>query len=219
MAWPGEKFAVIHGVQLPAHRLGGDVNAELLKDPLAQIDEPPAHDAMDGRDWPILDHPRERRPVFVLSLDGWPSALRLRDPSGPWALNFKTQSRTICNVTPPIFAASVRVAPLIDRSQGEKPPRLWPILCLFRYRARTRRIKITPKPNRSRHGDLPPFASLNHISDALRIPKSHLLRELVFGIKGDRSADADLSVNTAPIIAIPSAQDRRSMRVAGTRSR
>jgi hypothetical protein len=70
MAWPGGKFAVIHGVQLPAHRLGGDVNAELLKDPLAQIDEPPAHDAMDGRDWPILDHPRERRPVFVLSLDG-----------------------------------------------------------------------------------------------------------------------------------------------------
>jgi hypothetical protein len=66
MAWPGGKFAVTHGVQLPAHRLGGDVNAELLKDPLAQIDEPPAHDAMDGRDWPILDHPRERRPVFVL---------------------------------------------------------------------------------------------------------------------------------------------------------
>ena len=29
------------------------------------------------------------------------------------------------------------------------------------------------------HGDLPPFATLNRISDALRIPKSHLLRELV----------------------------------------
>src|ERR1700730_16028676 len=51
--------------------------------------------------------------------------------------------------------------PLIDRSQGEKPPRLWPILCLFRYRAKTRRIKISPKPNRRRHGDLPPFATLN----------------------------------------------------------
>src|ERR1700730_18467677 len=36
--------------------------------------------------------------------------------------------------------------PLIDRSQGEKPPRLWPILCLFRYRAKTRRIKIPPSP-------------------------------------------------------------------------
>ena len=46
-----------------------------------------------------------------LSLDAWPGALRLRSPSGPRALNFTTQSRTICTVTPPIFAASVRVAP------------------------------------------------------------------------------------------------------------
>ena len=30
---------------------------------------------------------------------------------GPAALNFTTQSRTICSVTPPIRAASVRVAP------------------------------------------------------------------------------------------------------------
>jgi hypothetical protein len=111
MAWPGGKFAVIHGVQLPAHRLGGDVNAELLKDPLAQIDEPPAHDAMDGRDWPFSIIRVSAVRCSSLGLDGWPGALRLRDPSGPWALNFKTQSRTICNVTPPIFAASVRVAP------------------------------------------------------------------------------------------------------------
>jgi hypothetical protein len=41
MAWPGGKFAVTYGVQLPAHRLGSDVDAEHLKDPLAQIDEPP----------------------------------------------------------------------------------------------------------------------------------------------------------------------------------
>jgi hypothetical protein len=66
MAWPGGKFAVTHGVQLSAHRLGSDVDAKLLKDPLAQIDEPPAHDAVDGRHWSTLDHPRERRPVFIL---------------------------------------------------------------------------------------------------------------------------------------------------------
>jgi hypothetical protein len=45
------------------------------------------------------------------SFEGWPGALRSRSPSAPWALNFSTQSRTICNVTPPILAASVRVAP------------------------------------------------------------------------------------------------------------
>jgi hypothetical protein len=31
-------------------------------------------------------------------------------PAGPSALNFITQSRTICSVTPPILAAAVRVA-------------------------------------------------------------------------------------------------------------
>ena len=32
-------------------------------------------------------------------------------PSGPEALNFNTQSLTICNVTPPICDASVRFVP------------------------------------------------------------------------------------------------------------
>ena len=46
-----------------------------------------------------------------VSFEGWPGGLRLTRPSGPWALNFTTQSRTICTVTPPIRAAAVRVAP------------------------------------------------------------------------------------------------------------
>jgi hypothetical protein len=45
------------------------------------------------------------------SRDGWPGALRSLSPPGPSALNRSTQSRTICSVTPPIRAASVRGAP------------------------------------------------------------------------------------------------------------
>jgi len=45
------------------------------------------------------------------SLEDWPGALRSSKPSGPCALSFITQSRTICSVTPPIFDASVREAP------------------------------------------------------------------------------------------------------------
>ena len=37
--------------------------------------------------------------------------LRSISPAGPSALNRTTQSRTICSVTPPIFAASPRVPP------------------------------------------------------------------------------------------------------------
>ena len=45
------------------------------------------------------------------SRGGCPGALRSTRLSGPCALNLSTQSRTTCNPTPPIFAASVRVAP------------------------------------------------------------------------------------------------------------
>ena len=42
---------------------------------------------------------------------GCPGALRSTRPSGPSALKRRTQSRTIWSVTPPILAASLRVAP------------------------------------------------------------------------------------------------------------
>jgi hypothetical protein len=44
-------------------------------------------------------------------------ALQSSKPSGPYSLNVSTQSRTTCNVIPPIFIPSVRDAP----SQGVKP--------------------------------------------------------------------------------------------------
>jgi hypothetical protein len=47
----------------------------------------------------------------VVSLGGDPGGLRSTRPSGPTTLNRTTQSRTICGVTVPIRAASVRDAP------------------------------------------------------------------------------------------------------------
>ena len=41
MTRPSREFAVAHGAQLSAERLLGDDDAELLEDPLRQIDQPP----------------------------------------------------------------------------------------------------------------------------------------------------------------------------------
>jgi hypothetical protein len=49
MAGAGRELAVTHGAQVPAHRLLGDPHPELFPDPLAEIDETPAHHPMDGR--------------------------------------------------------------------------------------------------------------------------------------------------------------------------
>src|SRR5216683_1308765 len=90
-----------------------------------------------------------------LSFGGWPGALRAISPSGPWALNLITQSRTICSAPP---------RPVIDGGQRQKTARLRRILCTPCNGAQARRIKITPQ--RDRHGEPPSFATLE--SDSRR---------------------------------------------------
>ena len=106
------QLAIVHGPQLAAQRLLGHRHVMLVPQPLAQIDQPPAHDAMHRRGRSALDHRRQRRPVRIREPGRLARRLvRSSSPSGPWALSFSTQSRTICSVTPPIMAASVRLAP------------------------------------------------------------------------------------------------------------
>jgi hypothetical protein len=50
--------------QLSAQGLLGHRDAELLPQPLHQIDDAPAHDAMDGRGRPVLDDPLQGRAVM-----------------------------------------------------------------------------------------------------------------------------------------------------------
>src|SRR5665811_2092123 len=50
MARAGRQLPVTHRAKLPAQRLFGDRDAELLVYPLRKIDQPPAHDTVDRRD-------------------------------------------------------------------------------------------------------------------------------------------------------------------------
>src|SRR4030088_1827474 len=85
MAGTGRELAIAHGSQLPAERLLGDGDAELLEDPLRQIDQPPAHHAMDRRDRAVLDHQHN-------SL-----ALGIIEPRGlAWRFAVKQAVRTAC---------------------------------------------------------------------------------------------------------------------------
>ena len=66
MARPCRELAEAHGAQLATERLFGDRNSKLFKDPLRQIDEAPAHDAMDSRDGAILHDPPQRLALAVV---------------------------------------------------------------------------------------------------------------------------------------------------------
>ena len=70
VARPGRELAIAHGAQLPAERLLGDGDAELLEDPLRQIDQPPAHHAVNRRDRATLDHPGDRLALAIIELGG-----------------------------------------------------------------------------------------------------------------------------------------------------
>jgi hypothetical protein len=98
-------------VQHAAQRLLGDDDAEFLANSLAGIDDPPAHDPVNRRNWAALDDRGEPGAMRVVQPRRPPRAMRSIRPSGPYALNLTTQSRATCSPTAPIFAASVRLAP------------------------------------------------------------------------------------------------------------
>src|SRR5450759_3770963 len=194
VARPGREFAVAHGAQLPAERLLGDGDAELLKDPLRQIDQPPAHHSVNCRDWATLDHLGDRLALTIIELGGlaWRLAVQQTvgapsvEPQHPVPDDLQTD------------AADLRCLgagrTVVDRGKGQKPTGLWTIFGLLRQTAEARRCKIPLQWYRNRHGEPPSFATLNQIHADLGIPDESRLQG--FGIRaatGDRRNDADFA--------------------------
>ena len=70
MPRPGRELAIAHGPQFAAHRRLGQRDAKFLVKPLRQIDEPPAHHAVDRRDRTAVDHLRDAGAGASLSFVG-----------------------------------------------------------------------------------------------------------------------------------------------------
>src|ERR1039457_1075161 len=66
MAGSGRELAVAHLVQNPAQGRFRGRDPELLPDPLDQIDQPPAHDTMDGRNRSRFDQLAKGASMLVL---------------------------------------------------------------------------------------------------------------------------------------------------------
>ncbi len=161
MARPSRQLAEAHGTQLPAQGLFGDRQAELVPDPLCQIDQPPANDPVDRRDWPTLDNPDKGL------------ALRLVEPRCLTRRLAVDKTIRPCRVEPqhPVThrlsanaANARRVAPrtaVLDRRQCQQSTALIGVLCLTRQRPNRRSVEIASKRNRRSHGKPHPFAIFN----------------------------------------------------------
>ena len=66
MARTGRELSIAKGAQLAAQRLLGDRDAELLPNPLDEIDQAPAHDTVDGRDRALVDDTLQSLTLLVV---------------------------------------------------------------------------------------------------------------------------------------------------------
>jgi hypothetical protein len=82
MPGAGRELAIAHGAKLPAQRLLGDDDTELLPNPLAKIDDPPPHDPIDRRDRPALNDRRQRRAVLSVQSRFLSWSLSVNQPVG-----------------------------------------------------------------------------------------------------------------------------------------
>ena len=110
MARAGRELAITHLAQLAAQRLRGDDDPEFLPNPLAQINDPPPHHPMNGRKRAALKDRLQRgaAPIVQPRRLSWRFAVDQPVRSLGVELEHPVM---ICSVTPPIFAASVRLAP------------------------------------------------------------------------------------------------------------
>jgi len=138
MARPSRKLAIPQRAEFTAHRLRRDGHPKLLKGPLAKIDQPPAHDAMNRRDWAVLDHPGQRRAVLIRQSRLLTRRLAVSQTLRPLGVE---PHDPIANDLPRHPADLGRLDPLsaiINRRQSQKPTRLSPVLRLSRQSARKR---------------------------------------------------------------------------------
>jgi len=82
---PRRQLAIAHGAQLPAQRLLGDDDAELLEHPLAEIDDPPAHDAVNRWNRATLDDRRQCGSMVVIQARLRSRRFAIGYTNGPYA--------------------------------------------------------------------------------------------------------------------------------------
>lgn len=80
MTGPRRQFSVSQAPQFAAQRLLRDAHPELLEQPLAEIDDPPADDTMDGRRRAALDHLNQGLSVFDVEQGWFPRSLPIDQP-------------------------------------------------------------------------------------------------------------------------------------------
>src|SRR4051794_15136132 len=159
MARTGRELAIAQSPQLAAQGLLGDGDPELLPDPCDQIDQPPAHHAVDRRNGPLLDDGLQGRAMCVGEFRGLARRLAVDQALGPMGVELHHPVPHDLNRDPAEPGCRGAGRPVIDRGQGQKAPRLRAVLRRAGDRAQRMGIKVCPE--RTRQGNPPSSPPLN----------------------------------------------------------
>jgi hypothetical protein len=148
MARPRAELAIAQRAKLTAQRLPGHADAELLPQPLTEIDQPPPHNIVDRGDRTVLDHGHQRLPMRFgqsrlgarcLAVDQTIRSFRV-EPQHP-----------VPDDLQPDIADTRRVpatAAIIDLRQSQKPTGLSRILRASRQTSKIRTSKVGSERDR-----------------------------------------------------------------------
>ena len=134
MARTGRELAIAQCAQLPAHGLLSDRDPELLPEPLDQIDEPPAHHAMDRRNGPLLDDGLQGRPMRNGELGRLARRLAVDQALGSMGVELHYPVPHDLHRDPADPGPFGSGRPLVNRSQRQQPSGLRAILGLTGHR-------------------------------------------------------------------------------------
>src|ERR1035438_4522485 len=159
MTGAGRQLTVTHRAKLPAQRLLGDRDAELLVYPLRKIDQPPAYDTVDRRDRAALDHPHNRLALHIIEPRGltWRFAVKQAGSTPRIEPHHPVPDDLQRHPANPRRLGAGR--PIVNGRQRQKPPSLRAILRLPRERAQLRCLEVPAQRYWNRHDEPPSFAT------------------------------------------------------------
>lgn len=170
MARAGREPAIAHVAQVLAQALDADRHAELLVNPLCQIDEPPADDTIDRRHRTSVDQLRNPLPLLRLKLGCRAGGLAIDQSVGTEIIEFdhpipndlKRDARKSCRI-------AARAA-VIDHGERQQSAGLVGITRRAGEAAKGMGIKVGTKANRSSHGEQPSVRRLESRHDSAGNP-------------------------------------------------
>ncbi len=171
MARSGRELAIAHGSQLMPEGLLADRQLELVPQPLGQVDDPPAHDTVSGRNRPRLDDLLQRAAVPVIEDRLRPRRLACRKPFRP--IRVETH-HPVPHDLPRHAANESRItsaATAQDRCNRQQTAHLRPILAAPGMRPNITSTQIIPKLDRNRHRKPPQVCDVESAQGNLRKPQ------------------------------------------------